>query len=234
VGFAGSGTVPSAPLAPFPRTGEPLLFTFPPPSLSLARFRAASVPPANACPYLPWLSLAPLPYPPPTHPLLLRRPSSLQKSSSGCDCRSTWVFNGVYTSFCGSPNGDSNLWSVRAASRGKGPRGHIGEGGRLSAAQHRRVRCCPALPCPARPSPALTLSSQRPVGTRLAAKPGSRVKGQHNTAHACFTPMSNVILGPRLTEHRLIPLRLHLLVRPGPPHTRPTRCAVKHAEVHAC
>ncbi|GFR51617.1 hypothetical protein Agub_g14043 [Astrephomene gubernaculifera] len=51
---------------------------------------------------------SPPPLPPPPPPRSV--PAACQKSISGCDCRSTWEYDGHYNSYCASPDGDPRLW----------------------------------------------------------------------------------------------------------------------------
>ncbi|GIL80359.1 hypothetical protein Vretimale_12138 [Volvox reticuliferus] len=51
---------------------------------------------------------SPPPMPPPPPPRTI--PSACKKARSGCDCRSTWSFRGLYYSYCASPLGDGEFW----------------------------------------------------------------------------------------------------------------------------
>ncbi|GIL49175.1 hypothetical protein Vafri_5648 [Volvox africanus] len=51
---------------------------------------------------------SPPPMPPPPPPRAI--PSACKKARSGCDCRSTWSFRGLYYSYCASPLDDGELW----------------------------------------------------------------------------------------------------------------------------
>ncbi|GFR51618.1 hypothetical protein Agub_g14044 [Astrephomene gubernaculifera] len=68
---------------------------------SLAPGTTAPPPPPPRPPSPP-----PLPPPPPPRSV----PAACQKASNGCDCRSSWEFNGVFSSYCASPDGSSRLW----------------------------------------------------------------------------------------------------------------------------
>ncbi|GIL49156.1 hypothetical protein Vafri_5633 [Volvox africanus] len=51
---------------------------------------------------------SPPPMPPPPPPRAV--PTECLVSSSGCACRSTWSYNGVYYSYCALPDTDTRLW----------------------------------------------------------------------------------------------------------------------------
>ncbi|KXZ45546.1 hypothetical protein GPECTOR_53g132 [Gonium pectorale] len=51
---------------------------------------------------------SPPPNPPPPPPRSV--PDACKTASNGCACRSTWQYNGVYVSYCASPDGDVRLW----------------------------------------------------------------------------------------------------------------------------
>ncbi|GFR53081.1 hypothetical protein Agub_g15789, partial [Astrephomene gubernaculifera] len=67
-----------------------------------------AAPGTNNPPPPPPLPPSPPPMPPPPPPSLV--PSACMRSQSGCECRSTWIYDTSFASYCASPDGSLQLW----------------------------------------------------------------------------------------------------------------------------